>query len=689
MKNVTNILLIISVAFVYAQSPADLNPSYPRIAMDYFDRPVHSWSNGTKIDMLAGFDMVIIPGTFDTKVDVLVPILRNQDPDQILLGMGVNGVNIFSPSEYFLVSSYRATLLEDLAPGDELIKLTTTEGLPDDLIHIRINEDVIGIRYRHSDTLLVATPSGEYAVNANHAKGDTVFRVYRVLGQGFRPNFGEYCPFVDGDQVWDFLAKKNVIKEMQWNYRLLDGIFHDYFRVLFPSSRSDFDFDINGIDDRVEHGTDWIEAQWKHGMDLWLQAEADLMAQEAPDLPNLLSVNTGSSLHQYYDIVNGHCFEGYQRFTTWRYIHNDVMNWMTQGIQPQVIFFLDYFAEKHFWNGKNRFNKVRFGLSHAMITECYYGYTGGDTYLYWFWYDEYETDMGYPTSDVQTLNGEEFLLLRYFDNGCVICNGTGSDQVVDPSQLQGGPYYRLKGGQDPAFNTGELVTEPIELYGYNYGNHNLRGDGILLFKQPTTAVCDIIVDNFFMNATSPGSDAVRLDGPWQKKSAAGFQDFTQNNPFWAISGSTWKLDIPNYDVDGANGVFDENYGYHAVNPGSEVYTATYYPTIGVPGWYEVSEWHGWHGDYPETVPEATNVPFEICVGDTVKIRGTINQQINYGQWNRLGFVELPAGKEGYVRISTKGVNGTVIADAVKFHYLGDDVVPDSIPPQPPTNVRVY
>ena len=111
--------------------------------------------------------------------------------------------------------------------------------------------------------------------------------------------------------------------------------------------------------------------------------------------------------------------------------------------------------------------------------------------------------------------------------------------------------------------------------------------------------------------------------------------------------------------------------------------------FGLPGWYEVCEWHGWHGDAKTSYDEATNVPFEIGVGTEVRIRGTIDQQVNIGQWNRLGYINLPAGKEGYVKI-TNNANGYVIADAMRFRYMGgEEFVPDSVPPASPTNVRVY
>jgi hypothetical protein len=680
---------VLVAAHVFAQSTANLNPPYPRIAMDYFQSPASKTSQGTKIKQLAGFDMVIMYGGVDAEGDVLLPILRAQNPGQIILAMGVNGMDINGPAQFMLCSSYRAVLTKSIVPGQSTVRVNTMTGYDKAVTYqyIKIGTDIIKVNSIPNDSTFNVSTSGIEAINVAHAAGDTVTHIYRALGSGYRPYFSEYCPVVDGDQVWDYMAKKNFVREIDWTLNQFDGFFHDYFMLKFNVASSNYDFDYNGLDDRTEHGTDWMSAQWKYGYDKLVVAETDMMKSLAPSMPNLFSVNTGGSLYDYYDRCNGHMFEGYQRFSTWKYIHWDAVSWMEKGVKPSVIFFFDYIPENHFFNGKNRFDQMRFGLSHSMITECYYGLSAGDTYNYFFWYDEYETNMGYPTSGIQTLNGEEFMLLRYFDNGCVLCNGTGKNMTISASQLSGGPYYRLKAGQAPDVNNGELFTGTLELPGYNYGNHNLRGDGILLFKQPTTVVSDIIVDNFFVNATSPGSDAVRLVGNWVKKSATGFNNFTQNNPYWAQSGTGTKINIPGYDVDGANGVFDENYGYHACLAGNGESTATYIPTIGVPGWYEVSEWHGWHGDTPSSANEATNVPFELGVSGQIRIRGIINQSINYGQWNRLGYINLPRGKEGFLRISNKA-NNVVIADAMRFHYMGDTYVPDSIPPESPKNVQV-
>lgn len=49
---------------------------------------------------------------------------------------------------------------------------------------------------------------------------------------------------------------------------------------------------------------------------------------------------------------------------------------------------------------------------------------------------------------------------------------------------------------------------------------------------------------------------------------------------------------------------------------------------------------------------------------------TVNQQANAGQWNSLGTYRFNQGTSGNVTISASGANGTVMADAVKFRYVG-------------------
>src|SRR3989338_5129825 len=102
-------------------------------------------------------------------------------------------------------------------------------------------------------------------------------------------------------------------------------------------------------------------------------------------------------------------------------------------------------------------------------------------------------------------------------------------------------------------------------------------------------------------------------------------------------------------------------------------TATFRPTIGVPGGYEVYEWHGWHadrGDGPETYSEASNIKAIIKHAEGAA-EATVDQTKNYGQWNYLGAYQFSAGQAGYVQYQTDSANGVVIADAVMFRFTGN------------------
>lgn len=692
MKKTVSLFLLLLIPMlisdiVWSQTFDRLNPPFPRLGIFNMSSPTSSKSNGVRERLLADYDLAIIYGMTDMGADLLAPELRRLNPNQILLASGINSVNDRDPVDHFLYRSYRGHLMHDIEPNQATIIVDNATDIyagqtSASLCYIRIGDDLIkvnSVNFTTNEITVMTDNVDRLVVSAHHDSGATVFSPIRVSGPGIYPNYSEYGIAVDGKYAWDYIAEKNFLREVNWSAGWFDGMFHDWFAYILYIANYKHDFDMNGITDTEEHSSDWISQQWRYGLEKFVQREEQLMAELTPDLPNLFAVNAGGVIDAYYQYFNGHQFEGFQRFTSVPSVIADAKKWINQGKTPTILHLFDYFAENHFDDGKNRFSEVRFGLTLAMQYDMYYCRTAGDTYYLFFWYDEFDTDMGYPTGPSSTLSNG--LLVRYFDKGVVVCNATGADQTLTADMLTGGPYYRLKGGQDPVMNNGELFSSVL-LPGIIYAPKNQRGDGILLFKEPTTVVSDIVVDNFFMNATSPGSDPVELTGSWTKAVSPGFADFRDNNPYWSQTGSTRAFWAGDY-------YYDDSWGYHYSQSGAGENSAVYKPTIGLPGWYEVCEWHGWHGDRASNYAEATNVPFEIGVGTEVRIRGTFNQQENIGQWNRLGFINLPAGKEGFIKI-TNNADGYVIADGMRFRYMGgDEFTPDSVPPAAPTNVRVY
>ncbi len=690
MKTRLFLILIVVVALQSLWAQDRFNPPFPRVAV-YSMGDTHwpTYSVGTRLQKLSQYDMVLIPASEDKHGSVRAQALRNLNPDQIIVGMGPNGVWFYDPPQYYLYRAYRGTVMQPVEPNDPYIVVDSAEGIAQGLngdyrfCFAVINNDVINVQYATGDTLVVNADGGFYSVNESIAVGDTVLSPLRLSGPGVFPNFSQWSPSVDGKHVWNYMAEDVVQNEIAWDSGLYDGIFHDAVYANVYLQDFSMDMNLNRVDDYLEFGSTpakagryFINPHRREYIDLWLEEELQLMEDGQPGETYMLGVNTGGTTPYFYDRLNGHLYEGFLRWANWYYLKDDCLEWRDQNAaysRPSMMFICDYIPEKWADNGKDRFTKMRFGLTTSLLFDTYYGLEFGDWYYIMLWYDEFETNLGYGIGDpVELANGA---WVRYFDHGAALCNPTGSPQTVLPSDLDGRTYYRLRGGQDPVTNNGEMIDGAIELYGHTYGS-DLRGDGLLLFTEPTTAVADVIVDNFYHNDTSPGSQPVELTGGWSRHVSAGFLDLSRNNPYWSQYGNKSQV-----------GDFDDAWGYHAIAPGDGSATATWRPTIGVPGYYEISEWHGWHGDTETTSSEATNVPFEIVVDSESHIRGTIDQSTEYGQWNRLGYAWLPAGTSSYVRI-TNAANGVVLADAVRFRYLGDDVQPDTDPPQPPSNVRI-
>ncbi|MBL9135270.1 MAG: hypothetical protein JNK85_05355 [Verrucomicrobiales bacterium] len=108
----------------------------------------------------------------------------------------------------------------------------------------------------------------------------------------------------------------------------------------------------------------------------------------------------------------------------------------------------------------------------------------------------------------------------------------------------------------------------------------------------------------------------------------------------------------------APGYFGANY-LHDGNAGKGTKTATFIPTVGTAGSYEVFIW------YVADANRASNLPVDIihAAGTTTV---TVNQRINGSQWVSLGTFTFNAGTAGRVRLRNAGTDGYVIADAVKL-----------------------
>ena len=279
------------------------------------------------------------------------------------------------------------------------------------------------------------------------------------------------------------------------------------------------------------------------------------------------------------------------------------------------------------------------------------------------YFDEYDLDLGYPTSSPHKIksSGDDCVYVRFFDNGAAIINVKGEPVTISDGDLAGlsgynGPYFRFRGGQDPAWNNGEQFTS-LNFDGkrLNGGPGNF-GDAIILLNARKTILTEIIIDNIEI-VTSPGSSPVELVGGWAQESNDCVRDSWSHGCFHWLGGHQFAY----------------------VGSGSGDSYAVFRPKISIAGNYEIYEWHG-----STSFGQASNIPYEIQHASG-KATGTINQSTGAGKWNYVGTFSLNAGAENYVKISNNA-NGYVIADAFKFlniDFPNQGASRDSIPPNNP------
>ncbi len=651
---------------------------FPRIL---FQRPA-GIGGGAIQHFFSRFDLVVHGGAGPSAY-ALNESIHALNPRTLILGTSRQGVWPGSfPPECFIYRPHVAELTQTAKPGDTEIFVTSTAGFPPASEKYRYA--MIGGDEWFNYTDLTPTSftgvstSGDFFLQRIHPVGDSIKTPIRFVGFGMLQNITPFAPLVEGKPVWQHFIDKRFDPAKQ-DFSYFDGIFYDAYRTFFYPDDiiGGIDLDYNRIDDFEEHGLKWVNAQWADGVKKMLTYEKQKLLELNPGQYPLIALNTGSALEDYsLEICDGMMWEGFMRFAeSWEEMVRVNRVWETSH-DPVYTMIEDYDPEKRRAYAKNKFAYMRYGLTTALMAGAYYGRTFGDYYYISLYYDEFDSDLGLPTSPPQKLSSGAWA--RFFEKGVAISNPTGASINVTDAELRAasgyaGPYYRFLGGQDPVTNNGERF-QFAQLEGtLESPPKYIKGDGILLFTEPDTIVSDIMVGNCFNNDTSPASEKLLLEGAWTEVKDPSTQVFDENrNPCY----SQWSDET------------EDGIGYAAANYPDRAATALFTPTIGVAGFYEISEWHGWAGNVGNSGREASNAEVAVEVNGVAKFRGRINQREKAGRWNRIAVVYLPAGTKGSVRLTNAGADGVVLADAMRFRFLGQSSDVDSEPPAAPRNVRV-
>ncbi|HPR88238.1 MAG TPA: putative glycoside hydrolase [bacterium] len=664
-------------------SAREYRPPYPRLV---FQRP-GGIAGGAVQYFFSRYDLAIHGGG-GIFAYALNDSIHALNPHTIILGTSRQGIwpgNPVWPPACFIYSSWFDSLRVAAQPGDTQIRVKSTAGfktnaINDDIYALVGADDWISFT-GFTDTTIYGIPvSGDYALNIAHAIGDTIKRPSRFQGFGYLHNVTAFAPLIGSQPVWAYFVDQRFNAAKQ-DFSRFDGIFYDSFRFFFwgDDFQSTIDLDYNHLDDLSESGKGlaWFNTQWAEGVKQMMPYERGKFAALHPGQPVVVAVNMGAAQEgdpypmRYCD---GMEWEGFMRFAytapelirvnqLWDAAHDTVYTMIEDNVMKP--------------NQSMDYKRIRYGLSAALMSGAYYGMTYGNEYSMSLWYDEFDLELGYPTGSAHPLPGLSGVYVRFFDKGAAICNASGQIVTVTNAMLAGmpgyqGPYWRFLGGQKPSINNGQPFTS-IELWGETQtpAKNNI-GDGILLLSHPDTVVADILVGTCYFNDTSPGSARAQFDAGFHKVPDHGNENVdiaSRNRCFsqWVASDSS-------------------GIGYYYSSPAETAGWATFRPTIGVAGWYEISEWHPMVGETASAYQEANDMPFEAVVAGTKKLSGIIDQTKNYGRWNRIAILWLPAGTDSYVRISNR-CNGFIAADAMRFRYL-KRVVPDVTPPRRPADLRL-
>ncbi|MFA4835037.1 MAG: choice-of-anchor Q domain-containing protein [Dehalococcoidia bacterium] len=487
--------------------------------------------------------------------------------------------------------------------------------------------------------------------------------------------------------------------------------------VFYPDGRSGFapcelcgtchrswgglDFDENGEADVTEYGNSCasdnvteINTRWRTGYDARMNKEHERGRAISGKSSWYVVINDGGPPigdtvppNNFKQVVDGFMFENPPDF---RDMMRILIDWDDNGKKPSLVNYVSTVGRSEdAWrnDGQNNFAKMRYTLAMTLAGGAYYGRCIGEGNNVCFWYDEFDLDLGQPVAggrhELTSLCKDPCPdpgwgcpkycpYVRFFERGAAIVNPTGEPLTVREGDISGlsgytGPYYRFIGGQDPSVNNnasfGEVTLAGTYTVDRNGSEVPATGDGIVLVNQQNyAAISEILVGNGRHDDTSPGSKPVELGGTGKWQEEWGSRDENgAGNPYYVQFLANWFA-------------ADINDGYPMVYTQAAGNTATFRPTIGAGGDYDIYEWHGWRGNAAGSFSEVISLPVEIVSADGTETVN-INQQQNYGQWNRIGSTHrYNAGTVGYVRFTHPGGSEYMIADVVKFVYTGNAIV---------------
>ncbi len=197
-----------------------------------------------------------------------------------------------------------------------------------------------------------------------------------------------------------------------WDGVFYDTIWHDMYWV----NDSKLDVNNDGKNDNIAY----VNERYKNGVVSMLSTTASLFGD------SYLIVENGSSHVAYQPHINGMMYESFptpwEGAGYWPNVMRSLLEKPALNKEPKI----------HIVNAnsrdKNDLREMRFGLGSALLAGAYYSFDFGETHHgQTWWYEEYDYNLGAPTSGAYRVDGpfenyEEGLWRRDFEKGVVFVN---------------------------------------------------------------------------------------------------------------------------------------------------------------------------------------------------------------------------------------------------------------------------
>lgn len=277
-------------------------------------------------------------------------------------------------------------------------------------------------------------------------------------------NVTDGAPLINGQRWNTYLPKfmhDRVMSTGLWDGIFYDNIFNDI------SWLNSGDVDLNR--DRLRDDGPTADAAWRAGMTTMLSRSRELEGNDA--------IIIGNGGGQYYPTLNGRLMESFPSTLDggWAGAMNVYFNVAQRGLSPAVVVVNGVSSTGQ----ADDYQTVRYVMASTLLGSGFFSFDQGPVQHAALWvYDEFQAYLGLPLSAAKPVGRAtatsftDGLWRREFQNGLVLVNATDTPQTV----TLGEGYERLLGRQDPAVNSGAIVTA-VRLAGR---------DGIILLKRQFT-----------------------------------------------------------------------------------------------------------------------------------------------------------------------------------------------------------